>query len=558
MTQNYTNVFGNSTVPPAQYGYSSITTVVSLVLNWIYNYAGTGYVVTKIMEVSCGSGNSLTFPDATQVSVGEDVLVRNVGANTLTIKDGGGNTIATIAAGVAQYFYVTNNNTVAGVWGQVAFGAGSSTVSAGALVGFGLVAIASTLNVATPVLASATTVVLTTAMRAELIEFTGGAASLTLLPVATAGNNFMFYVKNGGTGLVTITPNGAEMIDGQSNLALQPNESCMIVCSGASWFTVGYGRSILYQFSQLVLDVSAAGTFTLNSTQASNKLLTFTGNPASAVTVIVPNIVAIYYIQSNISTAQNITVKTAAGTGVVVGQSQRTIAIDDGTNVSSAVSVTSTTTISMVDGSVSAPSIFFASQTNTGIFKSGALGLGVSVNGVLAINAATTTVDFPVGLTVAGSVALTAGASPTLTGTWTFSNPIVGSVTGTAASITGIETVSHGGTGLNTLTANSLLVGNGAGNVTFVAPGTAGNLLTSVAGAWVSQALLANVGQGGTGLATLPANAVLTGNGTGNVTSVAPGALGNILTSNGTLWTSAAPAVQPSASFFPNQYFPTF
>ena len=50
------------------------------------------------------------------------------------------------------------------------------------------------------------------------------------------------------------------------------------------------------------------------------------------------------------------------------------------------------------------------------------------------------------------------------------------------------------------------------------------------------------VSRGGTGATTLPANNVLIGNGTSAVSAVAPGASGNVLTSNGTTWTSAAPA----------------
>jgi hypothetical protein len=51
----------------------------------------------------------------------------------------------------------------------------------------------------------------------------------------------------------------------------------------------------------------------------------------------------------------------------------------------------------------------------------------------------------------------------------------------------GISVVS-GGTGTNTLTAESVVVGNGANAVKFVAPGTAANILTSNGSAWVSQA----------------------------------------------------------------------
>jgi hypothetical protein len=51
------------------------------------------------------------------------------------------------------------------------------------------------------------------------------------------------------------------------------------------------------------------------------------------------------------------------------------------------------------------------------------------------------------------------------------------------------------------------------------------------------------VGNGGTGAATLTANSILVGAGTSAVTFVAPSSNGNVLTSNGTNWFSGAPPV---------------
>lgn len=51
----------------------------------------------------------------------------------------------------------------------------------------------------------------------------------------------------------------------------------------------------------------------------------------------------------------------------------------------------------------------------------------------------------------------------------------------------------------------------------------------------------AGVASGGTGRTTLTANNVLLGNGTAAVQQVAPGTSGNVLTSNGTTWSSGAP-----------------
>ena len=56
-------------------------------------------------------------------------------------------------------------------------------------------------------------------------------------------------------------------------------------------------------------------------------------------------------------------------------------------------------------------------------------------------------------------------------------------VNGTVLGVTG------GGTGLTTLTANSVMLGNGTSSPTFVAPGTAGNILTSNGTTWASVAI---------------------------------------------------------------------
>ncbi len=51
---------------------------------------------------------------------------------------------------------------------------------------------------------------------------------------------------------------------------------------------------------------------------------------------------------------------------------------------------------------------------------------------------------------------------------------------------TGTVSVSNGGTGTSTLTANSLLVGNGTSSVSFIPPGTSGYILTSNGSSWSS------------------------------------------------------------------------
>jgi hypothetical protein len=57
-----------------------------------------------------------------------------------------------------------------------------------------------------------------------------------------------------------------------------------------------------------------------------------------------------------------------------------------------------------------------------------------------------------------------------------------------ASNVTGTLPVGNGGTGATTLTANNVILGNGTSAPLFVAPGTAGNVLTSNGTTWTSTA----------------------------------------------------------------------
>jgi hypothetical protein len=96
----------------------------------------------------------------------------------------------------------------------------------------------------------------------------------------------------------------------------------------------------------------------------------------------------------------------------------------------------------------------------------------------------------------------------------------------TGGSITGITdlAVADGGTGASSFTAGAYLKGNGTGALQVQSPPIP-------------------VSDGGTGQITLAQNNVLLGNGLAGVQGVAPGPNGNLLTSNGTTWTSTTPAV---------------
>jgi hypothetical protein len=379
---SYTDVFGNFGTPPSEFGFQELTISVNTTTEWPYNSSG-GTNISKIMDVTATvAGLTLTLPDATEVSVGEDILIRNVGTENFEIVDNASSAVATVVPGVARYLYLRTNTTAAGSWGVITYGAGSSSVDASMLVGYGLIALGDTLNQAHDVTSTASSFTVGVANRAELINYTGGTITATFDPVATLGDNFFVLIRNSGSGVLTLDPSGAETIDSATSIDLNPGESTFVICSGAALFTVGIGRSLTYNFTQLVKDVSIGGTITLTPTEANNKLLTFVGNPAADYDVVVPNSVAVYYMFVDTSTSTDATVRTAAGVGVPVGQGQRAVLICDGSEVYSAVSITAGSTISLIDGSDALPSLSFLSQTNTGMYKYSGDGYGFSVNGV--------------------------------------------------------------------------------------------------------------------------------------------------------------------------------
>jgi hypothetical protein len=141
--------------------------------------------------------------------------------------------------------------------------------------------------------------------------------------------------------------------------------------------------------------------------------------------------------------------------------------------------ITATATPTLTAYASGATYSFVAANTNTGAAT-------LSIDGLVAKS-----------ITKNGSVALSAGDVQSgkmmlveYDGT-TFQllNNIIygGSITnGNIVSLTAPMSVANGGTGVATLTTNNVVLGNGASAVQFVAPSTSGNLLTSDGTTWTS------------------------------------------------------------------------
>ena len=118
----------------------------------------------------------------------------------------------------------------------------------------------------------------------------------------------------------------------------------------------------------------------------------------------------------------------------------------------------------------------------------------------------------------------------------------------------------NGGTGQSGYTVGDILYASGTTALAKLSDVATGSALISggvaASPSWGKIGLATHVSEtlpvanGGTGLATITANNVILGNGTSNVQVVAPGTSGFVLTSNGSTWVSSAITVGSSATAF--------
>jgi len=397
---SYNSPFTGNVIQPTDVSYRSVTLSANTQLQWPINGNATDDYAARIMDVTATTTSlSLYMPPANQASVGQDALIRNVGSNTFTVKDyAGANTIISIAAGQSKYVYITANPTVTGTWGNIAFGTGTSSADAATLAGYGLVASGSTLNQSHPAQSIVTGGTFATTDRAQTLVWSGGAGTYTLPSTSTLGNNWFTLFKNSGTGSMVIS--AADNIDGASTKTFAPTESAFIVCTGTTYITVGYGVSSQFFYTSLVKAVTT-GSYTLSASEASNTIQTYTGTLTGNVTVTYPPVVNLYVIKNSVTAGgYTLTVGTGSGTSVVVPAGQQVTLACDGTNFFNAntTQAGAVTTITLANGTVGAPSLSFASESTTGIYRSGAGHFNIAVGGSLAVDLTSSGMAIPVGI----------------------------------------------------------------------------------------------------------------------------------------------------------------
>lgn len=335
MTGTYTQYPTGATTFPANATYNPLTLSANTTLNWPTENNTLGNVVALRMDVTATlAGLAITMPPANQTNVGNSVIFYGVSANTYTVKDNTGTTLLSVASGQAWQLWITDNTTVAGLWRSVQMGTGTSSASAASLASNSVIAIGSTLNQAYPVVVKNANYTFVAGDRGNLEVWTGGVGVFTLLPSVTATNSWFVNIRNAGTGALAVTPQGGDLINAAATQALNPGDSCTVVCDGAgNFYTVGLGRNATFAWTFASISVGTGGTTTLVGIQLNQAIYRFTGALISNAIVVFPATVYEYTITNATTGSFSLTVQPSGGTGVVVPQSGAAIVYCDGTNM---------------------------------------------------------------------------------------------------------------------------------------------------------------------------------------------------------------------------------
>ena len=232
------------------------------------------------------------------------------------------------------------------------------------------------------------------------------------------------------------------------------------------------------------------------SDEARNAVLFVSGTNSAIRKIVAPQGQnKLYTIFNNTSGGYAITIGAPTGTPVTIPSGVTATVFTDGSN-------------------------FYSAQTGSaGDF---------TVNGTLTATGVTDTGNLSVGgsfTATSGTVTIGSGA---ITGTMTAPTQSVGD------NSTKIATTAY----VNTATGSLGTMATQNANAVAITGGSINGIYPAIP-----------VASGGTGITSLTANSVVLGNGTSSVQTVAPGITGNVLTSNGTTWASTTPAsTQPGTS----------
>jgi hypothetical protein len=393
-TPTYTSPFTGTVVTATEVSYASLTFSTSQQLYWPTTVNGTEPVAARIIDCYATSSNlNITLPNASQGALGTDILIRNLGAYAFTVTDANGTQSVLIPINIAKYFYLINNTTIGGTWGNVTFGAGTSVADAATLAGLGLTTYEGKLATTQNVIDLTTIPTLGDQSRAATYNWNSGNATITLPNIQTLSPGWFIGFRNNGTGTLNFTPVSPQLINKTTTIATNPGDSGFIMFDSNSggFITLGWIAPNALTFSAATYDVDSIITNNFDLTGYAPIIQTYiaqSGSRTAGLLITLPAITQIYVLVNNTNqVGYNVSFKCSgsSATPFQVSTGQIATVLTDGVNIFS-LTTASTGNYYASNGVSGAPSFSFSSNPSTGLYLRNTNVLGIAANGVEMID----------------------------------------------------------------------------------------------------------------------------------------------------------------------------
>lgn len=409
-TPTYVSPFTGTVVQPTDVSYLALALTNNTPLYWPAVVNETQVAVARIIDCTPATTLlSIFLPDASQGTVGSDILIRNLGSVPFTVNSYLQDNAVSIPAGTSKYFYLADNSTPDGVWNNVTFGTGTSSADAASLAGYGLsTTLSGKLATSSNIIQVSASPTIAESSRASTYVWNSGAGSFTLPSYSSILSGWYIGFRNNGTGSLTISPQSPSTINGAPSITTNPGDSGIIIydISSGNFFTVGWAVPNSITFSAATYDVDSISGSALNLVSNAPIIETYvalSGTRTTNLNVTLPAITQLYVLVNNTTSGlYNIVINVSGSTTppLTLHAGDVVVAGTDGGTIFP-ISQASVSNFVAGDGSASAPSFTFSSDTTTGMYLASSHVLGLTVNSVEMLNLDNTNILDPQISTVA-------------------------------------------------------------------------------------------------------------------------------------------------------------